>query len=257
MNKDNSDNFIDNRFSLNDVLDWVLKKLMNPTPELVPLVTEQKKREGPPNHQLDTPFAETKVKGQGPVKFILTTFFLRRCYEYVMPSDKETLCYISGIRLKDCVIMDELIKFDMDRQETCYVSGNIISSTKALMTLTDRGFPLTGTVHCHPGRGAAATTPSGIDKRHHGRLEQGGFKALGIIMTEDGYVRFYSDQMPFKVDVIGKDGRWINTDTYYLDLDFKPDEAVVASRQIKSEAPTPPDSLKVPNADREEVGREQ
>ena len=47
----------------------------------------------------------------------------------------------------------------------------------------------------HPGSGADSTQPSGIDYRHHRRLEKGGFQALGIIMTRDGYVRFYTDEM--------------------------------------------------------------
>ena len=138
-------------------------------------------------------------------QFVISSLFLRRTSDYLMQVEEETLAYVSGIELGGVVVLDQLIAFNMDVQETGYVSGEIVSTTAALNMLSERGYALQGTIHSHPGGGAAATCPSGIDKNHHRRLEVGGYEALGIIMTRDGHVRFYTHKMPFGVTVVGRD----------------------------------------------------
>lgn len=141
-----------------------------------------------------------------------------------MKNQNESIAYLTGIKIDGDSILDELIPFNMERQEVCYVKGDIVSSTAALMMLSDRGYTLLGTIHCHPGAGAAATHPSGIDKKHHRRLEAGGFEALGIIMTRDGHTRFYTDKLAYDIEVIGYDGYWVSDDIFKLELDFEPSD---------------------------------
>jgi hypothetical protein len=155
-------------------------------------------------------------------QFLMSTFFLRRCLELLTTDHCETLVYLTGNRIGDLVILDEIVSFQMDNRSVAYVRGDIVSTTEALIQLGDRGFQLQGTAHSHPGSGPYATTPSGIDYTHHGRLESGGYRALGIIVTRDGYVQFYTQQLAFKVEITGKDGRWIKKNRLFkLDLDFK------------------------------------
>ncbi len=179
--------------------------------------------------------SRSKEAHQSKPEFLLTTLFLRRCYQYLMKNQNESIAYLSGPTLAGKAILDELIQFDMERQEVCYVKGNIVSSTEALMMLSDRGYTLLGTIHCHPGGGAGATLPSGIDKKHHQRLEGGHFKALGIIMTRDGFTRFYSDKMPFSVEIRGDDGFWVEDDVYKLELDYSPPEDAASDEPDESE----------------------
>jgi hypothetical protein len=138
-------------------------------------------------------------------RFVVSSLFLRHAYEYLMQVDEETLAYVSGITLAGTSVLDHLVAFDMDVQEHAYVSGEAVSLTAALSMLSDRGFVLQGTIHSHPGAGPGATHPSGIDRNHHRRLEVGGYTALGIIMTRDGHLRFYTHEMPFEVQVVGRD----------------------------------------------------
>ena len=215
---------LNRHFRFGDILQWILKR-----PKPVPKTESPPGEEKPiqdQEHPLEikddpTTGSPEKVQPEIP-SFILTTFFLRRCYAYLMKNQYESIAYLSGIEIGDRQVLDELITFEMEKQEVCYVKGDIISSTEALITLSDRGFCLTGTVHCHPGSGAGATHPSGIDYRHHQRLEEGGFEALGIIMTRDGYVRFYTHRMEYSVRIEGLDGYWVEDDIYKLELDFRP-----------------------------------
>lgn len=157
----------------------------------------------------------TLWKGKARRRFVVTTMFLRRAMAHVTPDRMESLSYISGITGDNVSVLQEIVAFDMNERSEVFVSGDIVSSTEALIKLSDDGFQLLGTVHSHPGSGAAATTPSQIDHSHHRSLELGGFEALGIIVTRDGYVRFYSTKMPFLVEVIGNDGKWIQANKVY------------------------------------------
>lgn len=152
--------------------------------------------------------------------FLTTTLFLWECYRHLMQSDVECLNYITGIWLGSYATLDRLITFRLAVQRTAYVRGDIISSTAALMMLSDRGLPLTAWGHCHPGDGVQCTSPSPTDFKHQRRLEQGGYTCIGLIMTRDGTLRFFSDQLPFSVQVFGSDVSRIGPTTYRLDLDF-------------------------------------
>ena len=57
--------------------------------------------------------------------------------------------------------------------------------------------------HSHPGRGAAATHESSIDVNYLGGIQRGGTDVIGIIVTRDGFVRFFSVEKPFQVLVQG------------------------------------------------------
>ena len=164
-------------------------------------------------------------------RFKLTTLFLRRCHEYLISDESESIACVTGHPLGGAVLLDELVPFEMSERSMVYVSGNIISSTAALVGLSDRGYQLWGTVHSHPGTGALATTPSRIDYAHHRRLEKGGFEALGIILTKDGNVRFYTDKLRFDVEVIGRDGKWVGETVFKLDIGLATaDEAPALNR---------------------------
>lgn len=177
--------------------------------------------------QQDTPTAnDSETDGE---HFTISTRFLRRCYAYVMQQREETLAYISGVNTGETTVLHELVPFELEEQEITYVKGDIVSSTAALIDLSDTGHCLRATVHNHPGGGKLATTPSHIDYQHHKRLEDGRYRALGIIMTRDGYVRFYTDKMPFSVTIVGIDGEWVAENLYQLHMDSFDNERTVGS----------------------------
>jgi len=154
-----------------------------------------------------------------PRRFIVTSKFLRRAYPHLMARPQESLIYVTGSEMGNVAVLDELVIFKLAVQEMAYVRGDFVSSTAALIDMGDRGYRLNGTLHCHPGGGACATFPSGIDMAHHERLERGGYKAVGIIMTRDGHFRFYTYRMPFIVEVFGDDVERLGGNSFRLDLD--------------------------------------
>jgi len=158
------------------------------------------------------------------VRYVISSLFLRDILNYLSQWDVESIAYLTGVSTQGGMVIDHLVPFDMDVQEVTYVSGDIVSSTQSLCALDDKGFVLAATAHSHPGSGAAATHPSGIDMNHHEMLETSGYKAVGIIMTRDGHFRFYSKDMPFSVQVVGSDVVEVGPNTYKL-IDTDIDES--------------------------------
>lgn len=150
--------------------------------------------------------------------YIVTSLFLRHCYPHLMKDEAEVVSYVSGPQVNNARILDHVIPFELSHRDLCHARGDIVSSTNALITLCNRGYCLHGTVHSHPGSGESATTPSLKDLTYHRRLEQGGYQAVGIIMTRDGYVRFFSSEMPFTLKVVGKDIVKLGHNSYRLSL---------------------------------------
>jgi hypothetical protein len=128
----------------------------------------------------------------------------------------ESLAYLSGVRCRETTVIDQLVTFKLDVQTEVYVRGNPMSMADALIAMDERGYLLEGTIHCQPGEGPSATLPSGIDRKHHRRLESVGYKPLGIIMSRDGHTRFYTDRMPFEVRVVGNDAVKLSDTSYKL-----------------------------------------
>ncbi len=157
-------------------------------------------------------------------RFIVSTLFLRECLRQLTQGPDESLVFLTGHQINGKRIVDQMIPVDLVQQTRTYAKACDISLTKELETMRERGFTLLGTAHSHPGCGIGATLPSSIDMSHHERLELMGYHALGIIVTRDGHVRFYSDQMPFEVEVIGKDVVKHNQNSYRLLLEFRPNE---------------------------------
>jgi len=168
---------------------------------------------------------------QLPRHFTIKASFLKeKCYPYLMDTPMESLAYLSGVRCRETTVIDQLVTFKLDVQTAVYVRGNPMSVADALIAMDERGDLLEGTIHCQPGEGPSATLPSGIDRKHHRRLESVGYKPLGIIMSRDGHFRFYTDRMPFEVQVVGNDAVKLSDTSYKLMMD----EAITGTKAAEN-----------------------
>ena len=152
------------------------------------------------------------------IRYVVSSLFLRECYDHLHPFEVERFFYISGIVHDGMTSLDRLVPCHLEEQTPTYVKADIISSTAALMMLSDRGFTLNGHCHCHPGSGAMNTHPSDIDIRHQARLERGGYRALGLIMVKSGHVRFFADALPYTVEVLGTDVEQVDEHCFHVNV---------------------------------------
>jgi hypothetical protein len=90
-----------------------------------------------------------------------------------------------------------------DKKSPVYAKGTAKSCADAEIEILEHGNSLHAMAHSHPGRGPSATCPSGIDINYLGRIQSIGSEAIGVIITRDGFVRFFTVTKPFRVLVTG------------------------------------------------------
>jgi hypothetical protein len=138
-------------------------------------------------------------------RYIVSARLLCDCFWHLnRDSQNESIVDISGISYGHILMMERMEEIDHESASAVHARTDLQSTFRTLMTIDAYGGLLAGVFHIHPGRGADSTRPSGTDIVDQARRERAGMKAIGGIFSRDGYVRFFSHNMPFEVQVIGK-----------------------------------------------------
>lgn len=139
------------------------------------------------------------------LKHLVGSMFLSDCYSALNPGPHtESMFYVSGPETNGVRHLSRICPFVYDSRSAAYVSGDITSSSNALILMERFGHRLLGWFHSHPGTGPGATTPSPTDMKHQRLLEKGNHLAIGAIFTQDGYVRFFSRKLKVNIEVYGQ-----------------------------------------------------
>lgn len=136
--------------------------------------------------------------------YITSSLFLQESYTYLTEGPAEQMHYVTGTRIGNMLSLDRLVTFKYTRHSLVGVEGAPHDTLKALLMLERFGHKLLGWFHSHPGSGHGASIPSQIDLNHQRRLEMGGYPAIGAVFTRDGYVRFFSLNRNFRIEIYGK-----------------------------------------------------
>jgi hypothetical protein len=142
------------------------------------------------------------------LKFQISSIFLRECWEFTTsdPAKRERLLIITGPVTPDGTrILSRVENIPYDKQSAGYVSADLSSSHKALVSLSEKhGHLLLALFHSHISKGASSTSPSAVDIRNMERKHRDGILCLGGIFSLDGFVRFFTVDDDFSIDVYGK-----------------------------------------------------
>ena len=136
--------------------------------------------------------------------YLVSASFLRDAFGALTKTRDEDLVYATGPDDgKRLFALTRLVTFDLAQRSIAHATPERTSQLRALMQLDKNEERLLATFHSHPGRGASATTPSGVDMSTQRGLEKNGYPAIGAIFSRDGYVRFYSVNRLFRIAVSG------------------------------------------------------
>jgi proteasome lid subunit RPN8/RPN11 len=167
------------------------------------------------------------VRRNGRIRFVVDSLFLAGVNRFLvgnhpdqMAGVRERFHYCSGVRLDaQTYALTHIVPVDFAEQSAVYLRVGDSSNIAALASLDRWGMPLVAHCHSHPGRGAGATIPSGTDRRFQERLERGSHVAIGIIFSQDRYLRFFAgDESRFEVSVFGKQIKEIEKNVYKIEL---------------------------------------
>ncbi len=174
----------------------------------------------------EKPSPPERVAGKrGQVTFIVDSLFLADAANYLIhrqPAHSlvERFHYVTGAKVADgTYTLNHIVQVEFAEQSAVYLRVNDLSNFAALESLDYWGTPLLAHFHSHPGTGAGATHPSGIDRRFQERLERGGHIAVGGIFSQDGFLGFFAgDSRRFQIRVFGNQVKEIERNVFKVSL---------------------------------------
>jgi proteasome lid subunit RPN8/RPN11 len=148
--------------------------------------------------------AEGVAPGALTPLYLVSSSFLREASDFLTETEDERLVYATGpedgTRL---FALTRLVMFELAEVSVVGAAPEPASQLQALAELEENGERILATLHSHPGKGAGATTPSSTDLSTQEGLEKLGYPAIGVVFSRNGFIRFYSRDLPFRVVVSG------------------------------------------------------
>jgi len=149
-------------------------------------------------------FVPLRISGVACARYAVSSLFLHDCYRKLTADPDEQFFFITGSEIDGVHVLDQCAEFAHQHRSRIGVVGHMPSTHNLLIKLEQFGHKFLAHFHSHPGKGPAATQPSGTDENFQRRLEQGGHLALMAIFSRDGYVRFVRLDQDFTLDIYGK-----------------------------------------------------
>lgn len=137
-------------------------------------------------------------------RYVVSSLFLHESFKKLTADQNEEFFFVTGNEVGGALVLDQWAEFSHQRRTFAGVTGDTRSTHKLLIKLEQFGHRLLGTFHSHPGNGADATHPSGIDERFQERLENAGHLAVMAIFSRDGFVRFMRLDREVDIEIYGK-----------------------------------------------------
>lgn len=134
---------------------------------------------------------------------VVDSAFLCSLVRHLTPGRDEEVCYVTGVQLGNVGVLSRIQGVQLAEHSAVYARSSAQSAVDALVNIAEAGNRLLAMAHSHPGHGAGATRQSSIDVGYLGGIQRAGSDAIGIIVTRDGWVRFWTVLRPFSVLVQG------------------------------------------------------
>jgi len=146
-------------------------------------------------------------------RYIVDSLFLQDSFNQLNQDRVESMHFATGCETDGKKVLTKIINLAHETQSVVYAKADTSAVRSALIYLTLQGFNLQGYFHIHPGTGRQSTTPSSTDWALDKLLLKGGYKAIGVIFSRDGFISFFSSNK-FNVEIQGKGIEKINEKLY-------------------------------------------
>jgi|SRR6516162_3215597 hypothetical protein len=148
-----------------------------------------------------------------------SSYFLEQCHSALFQGKPtyERQFLVSGMpRGGEAYDWDLLIPVKLDNPSRYGVQAELrdLFTQLAHLDLT-HGLLLLGIIHSHLATGRSAVTPSDHkDRVLQTELEDSGYKTVQAVFSEDGYIGFFTNTIPFALNIIGTGVEEIETHAY-------------------------------------------
>jgi hypothetical protein len=144
-----------------------------------------------------------------PIRNYTTTeYFLRECHRRLFTDNEgqERQLLISGPSFPqdDRHLLDILVAVKLAHASRTGCEADIPDLFRHLTALDEgHGLLLLGIFHSHLRTGRSAVTPSDKDRLLQQTLEESGYKTVQAVFSEDAYIGFFTNTVPFALNVLG------------------------------------------------------
>ncbi len=152
---------------------------------------------------LDTIGAAASQRKPGPRRYAVSSLFLYESFRKLTADQDEQFFFITGSEVEGVLVLDQCAEFAHQKRSRGGVTGEPRATHGVLIKLEQFGHRLLAHFHSHPGDGADATNPSGIDQNFQRRLESAGHVAVMAIFSRDGFIRFVRLDQNLEVEIYG------------------------------------------------------
>jgi len=139
----------------------------------------------------------------GRRRYAVSSLFLHESFKKLTADRDEEFFFITGNEIDGVFVLDQWAEFAHQKRSMLGVTADTRSTHKLLIKLEQFGHRLLAHFHSHPGNGADATSPSGIDENFQKRLEGAGHVAVMAIFSRDGFVRFIRLDHNLEIEIHG------------------------------------------------------
>jgi hypothetical protein len=154
---------------------------------------------------LDRIEAEATAKPEpGPRRYAVSSLFLHESFKKLTADRDEQFFFITGSEVEGVLVLDQWAEFAHQKRSMMGVTADMHSTHSLLIKLEQFKHRLLAHFHSHPGNGADATRPSGIDEGFQKRLEGAGHVAMMAIFSRDGFVRFVRLDNNLEIEIYGE-----------------------------------------------------
>lgn len=170
-----------------------------------------------------TPLKSKRRRGKAPKRrsrpsvFVTEAAFLHELIAVLTVDVNENMHFLTGPKLEHYrVICRRAQPVALQQQSPVFVRASAQSVADVLIAIIEQGAELHVIAHSHPGSGPGATTPSGTDIECLGKLQKSGSPAIGLIVTRDHHVRFFTVTRAFRVIVQGTGVTEVSKNVFHI-----------------------------------------
>ena len=97
-------------------------------------------------------------------RYAVSSLFLHESFKKLTADPDEQFFFVTGTEVNGVMVLDQWAEFAHQKRSMVGVTADTRSTHKLLIRLEQFGHKLLAHFHSHPGNGADATHPSGIDE---------------------------------------------------------------------------------------------
>lgn len=137
------------------------------------------------------------------IHLLLSSVLLQQIWETLVAQREENMVLVTGIKHRGVWIPTAFLPVDPELATMTAFHARAASSQAILRFMDVHHHALLMAIHLHPGTGVMSVVESMTDRQAQAVYERLGYHAVSGIVSRDGHVHVFTQQLPFHVEMDG------------------------------------------------------